>query len=468
METYKTYYKLRSPKKDGTATVYVIICCPNGEELARTTGVNVHPRNYNTKTGKVSTKDILAPEKNATIQALVTDLETTGRNAQAKAQGTGVGLSKQLFEFQYAYELKHRELTTAAVKAIETAAGAGVEAIQAEIDYLEFQLKKKRMELEIMRLAAGEAHAAPRDLFVKRIDTFIATAKTLKSEKTKAQYRYLRATLARYNETVELSSINLAFLNDFQQWLVQTPTAEGKKRRNGSIRTLLTNLKAVFTYWAAELDLSTAFFSRFEMVPELANENVVYLTAAELDDLAQVPLKADLQNRVREQFLLLCETGLRHIDGIVTRSDVFTFTDSDGKENKEIRLTQEKTNQLVSIPLTPRALEILERNNYSFTPIPNNNYNQALKQICQKVPSLQHDFTVVNFNASEAIRDTRPKWAFITTKVARKTFTNHCFIHNVSETTIAAWLGHKNTAMVQKHYKHRGDVAKREAHKILV
>lgn len=463
METYKTYFKLRGSEKGGTQTVYVIIKCPSGEELVRTTKVSVHPKHFNTKTGKVGSKDVLAPEKNGTIQNLVSDLETAGRNAQ----GTGLELTKQLLQFQLAYDLEHREATSSASKAIEEAAGTGVELLELEIGHLELQLRGKRQLLEIMRLAAGEAHAAPRDLFLNRIDKFIAAAKTVRSDKTREQYRYLRAALARYDATVELSGINLAFLNGFQHYLVTTPTAEGKKRRNGTIRTLLTNLKAVFTYWAAELDLSTAFLSRFEMVPELANENVVYLTATELDDFANVPLKADLQNRVREQFLLLCETGLRHIDGIVTRSDVFTVTNGRGAQYKEIRISQEKTKKLVSIPLTARAEEILERNNYSFTPIPNNNYNQALKQICQKVSSLQHDFTVTNFNASEAIKDTRPKWAFITTKVARKTFTDHCFEMEVSETTIAAWLGHKTTAMVQKHYKHRGDVAKREAQKLL-
>lgn len=459
---YKIYHKVRSAKRDGTGTVYVMLRCANGEEVTRTTGVSVTTKDFNTTTGKVSVKDILHIEKNEAIRLVVVDLEHAATALTIKE----ISLTKAGIETEYPkatqFRLESPQRDDYFIKRLEN----DIPTIEREIERLQKELLKHQRFLRHLR-GEEDVMGTKRDLFTDRIDEYINTAMTMKKETTRSNYAYLRNLIHRYNPHLQIQEINLNVLNGLQIYLASTPTKDGTKRRNSSILAHLVHLQAVYEYFAVDLGLPTAFFKRFEKVKKLANENVVYMTKEELEDFATLPLKAELHQRVRDQFLVFCYTGLRQVDGCIKRADVFETKARKGRKYKEIRLNQEKVNSLVSIPLSSRAEEILERNNYNFEPIPNNHFNQALKQIAQKVASLQYDFTVTNFNGPNAIPDTKPKWKFISGKVGRKTFVNNCFDEGVSETTVAAWLGHKNTLMVQKHYKHRGDIAKGEAYKIL-
>ena len=457
---YKIYYKVRSAKRDGTGTVYVMLRCSNGEEVTRTTGVSVVTKDFNTTTGKVSARDILHLEKNEAVRLVVVDLEAATREL-AKL---GVELTKAGLDAEYPKATKKRLEVNQSRSHYRL---TRPEELYATIERCKAEIADAEFMLALLREEAGEVPAAKRDLFTDRIDEYIKTAMTMKKETTRSNYAYLRNIMHRYNPHLQIQEINLQVLNELQIYLATTLTKDGTKRRNSSILAQLVHLRAVYEYFAGDLGLPTAFFKRFEKVKKLANENVVYLTKEELEDFAQVPLKGELHIRVRDQFLVFCETGLRQVDGCIKRADVFDAKDRKSRKYKEIRLNQEKVNSLVSIPLSSRAEEILERNNYEFSPIPNNHFNQAMKQIAQKCASLQYDFTMTNFNGPNSIPDTRPKWQYITSKVGRKTFVNNCFDRGVTETTVAAWLGHKNTLMVQKHYKHRGDIAKGEAYKIL-
>ena len=55
----------------------------------------------------------------------------------------------------------------------------------------------------------------------------------------------------------------------------------------------------------------------------------------------------------------------------------------------------------------------------------------------------------------------------MTSHVARKTFVENAVAKGVELIAIAEWLGHSDTQMLQKHYAHKGQIAKREAHKLL-
>ena len=56
----------------------------------------------------------------------------------------------------------------------------------------------------------------------------------------------------------------------------------------------------------------------------------------------------------------------------------------------------------------------------------------------------------------------------MTSHVARKTFVENAVSKGIELIAIAEWLGHSDTQMLQKHYAHKGQIAKREAYKLLV
>ncbi|MBH8556725.1 hypothetical protein I7X13_01605 [Hymenobacter sp. BT442] len=443
----------------------------NGAELTRATGVSCLPAHFNQSQGKLNSKDKLCVEKNEVIQALVRDFEAAARRVAIEGHEITKAALEAALVAEANLKAKNQEL---AQKLESDSQQKFIPNLKKVVAGLREELAHQEAKLGYFQsIDSEESVTRPRDLFTARIDEFIRVSPVAhKRPSTKNSYIYLRQTIERFNRYLQIQDINLATMNALQNWLLETPILTVKKqtlRRNSSVRNILIHTKAVFMWFADDLRLPTAFFRKFKMVDDNANENHVYLTAKELEEFASHPLRADaeLLERARDQFILLCSTGLRHIDGVVTKADVFDAQDDKGNHYKELRLHQQKTSKWVNIPLMPRALEVLERNNYQLKAIKNNHFNQALKQIAKKIPSLQHIHTQMNYNKSEAIPDSRPKWEFISTKCGRKTFTDWCFTNDVSETTVAEWLGHKSTMMVQQHYKAKGDIAKKEAHKIL-
>ena len=482
------YYKIKGTSlRTNKGTVYVIY--RNGTEVAKSTGVTVNPKYFTTTTGRVSSKDVLYLEKNELIQQKTVEFQRAVRDLES----VGQAINKQSIDFalQLAPEVD-AELKAEWSDNLEQGWNvvsqheARIEELNAEIVKLrrlvwgqkfafEFHLpKQERYERMIndlqQQLAALEANAAEiRDqithlqeeagfissaLFVDKLEEY-CTMKLLDTsmqKQTKGNYDLIATAVNRFRPRLQLKDMSLQFFQEFQAHLV----ARGVT--NNSIRGMMSRIKGIYKYFADDYNLPTGFFSKFKQVKATKDKNVLFLSPEELAELKALPLTARVHREVRHQFLFAVETGLRFSDYNITAANII---------DREFVVTTKKTGTQVNIPATDEALRLFNEVGQTFRLIPESQFNQTLRLICKKMPSMQ--VTSVKTLQVGSVITPKPykKWQRMTSHVARKTFVENAIVKEIDLIAIAHWLGHTDTVMLQKHYAHNGQIAKREAHKLL-
>ncbi|GAB2951266.1 site-specific integrase [Hymenobacter coalescens] len=457
------FYKVRGiSKKSGLGTVYVVFRDMQGSETLKSTGVQVDPAHFNTKSGKISPKDTLFPEKNAKIAATVADFETVIRNMKTAglpllAQEVG----ERVVELQIVNDTK-----TLWHEATQDWRLLSIQKLENDIQALREKLAEMEIELERRKQAEGLAAVDKPVYFQDMIKEFIAQKAADPNIRpgTLKNYGVTATMVAEYNRHLEMKDMNLKFFQDFQQHLIR------KGLRNSTINESFIRLKAVYKHLAEELGIDTNWLRKFNVVKAEKDENVIYLTPTELQAIEDLNITTKGQHRTRELFLFSCETGLRFSDLLVTRADVqeTEYRNDAGEtvQGKVLVVKTEKRRKTVRVPLTPKAISILERNNYSFSRPNESQYNQALRAIGAKIPMLHAEITLTHTSGSKIVKKTCPKWKALKSHVGRKTFTNNAIDRGVSLMTVAEWLGHADTKTLEAHYAHKADNAKREAYKL--
>ena len=161
----------------------------------------------------------------------------------------------------------------------------------------------------------------------------------------------------------------------------------------------------------------------------------IYLTKDELDALYNMELDG-FERIVRDVFLIGCYTAQRYSDFFITENCIGTTA----KGVRVIRMEQEKTDNMVVIPIMDNRLEtLLKSYNYNVPTIADQNINRTIKEIGRKlsktVPSLAaKERTILTLQEKRAEqsgkckfeRDNqgnviKSKWQMIATHTARRT-----------------------------------------------
>lgn len=482
------YFKIKgvSPKTT-KGTVYVIYRTDT-TEVAKSTGVSVNPKHFNSSVGKVSSKDGLYLDKNAVIQAVTAAFQRACLFVE-----TYVGkVTKSAIDIQMAAELEGQETNKHQRIVKESQGREAVCKGEARIGELERELKElrgrvwsnkftldyhlsKRERYERMihdqqqRLAAVNVEAAEIRAYITKMQEEIGVVSSASfkdklnefiriqrlnnvKESTLGNYRVILNTVEKYNKQLQLKDIDLTFFQEFQAHLV----ARGVT--NNSIRGILSRIKGIYKYFADDEGLPLGFFSKFKMVKAGTDENVVFLYPTELAELEALPLTARVHKEVRAQFLFAVETGLRRSDYNITAANI---------QGNEIVLATQKTGKQVAIPLTDKARQLFSEAGQTFRLIPESQFNQTLRLICKRMESMNAASLKTFSVGNKVTQKNYEKWQRMTSHVARKTFVENAVYKGVELIAIAEWLGHVDTQMLQKHYANKKQIAKREAHKIL-
>ena len=170
-------------------------------------------------------------------------------------------------------------------------------------------------------------------------------------------------------------------------------------------------------------------------VKESDKTKKIYLTKDELDAFYDMKLEG-FERIVRDVFLIGCYTAQRYSDFFITENCIGTTA----KGVRVIRMEQEKTDNMVVIPIMDNRLEtLLKSYNYNVPGVADQNINRTIKEIGRKlsktVPSLAvKERTVLTLQERRAEesgkckfeRDSqgnviKPKWQMIATRTARRT-----------------------------------------------
>lgn len=212
---------------------------------------------------------------------------------------------------------------------------------------------------------------------------------------------------------------------------------------NNSIAKYIKTLKT-FLHWATDRGYNKSLsFVKFKAKERDAD--IIYLTEDELFTLYNKDLSKNIAlDKVRDTFCFGCFTGLRYSD--------ITRVTKENVKGGEINFISEKTTEKLSIPLNEYSEAILKKYNYSLPVISNQKTNEHLKEL-GKLAELDEPIMITRFKGAEEIQVTKPKYEFIGTHTARRTFVTLSLEKGMRPEIVMSITGHKEYNTFKKYIK---------------
>lgn len=162
-------------------------------------------------------------------------------------------------------------------------------------------------------------------------------------------------------------------------------------------------------------------------------KEVIFLTTEELQKLEDYTFHQSRLEIVKDIFVFCCYTGLAYNEmANLKKSHIIKGFDG----NDWINMKRQKTNQVLSIPLLPKSVKIIEKCCYVegvlvFPRLSNQKFNAYLKEIA--------DIIGIDKN--------------LTHHIARKTFATTVLLYNdIPMEIVSELLGHSKISVTQEHY----------------
>ena len=222
-----------------------------------------------------------------------------------------------------------------------------------------------------------------------------------------------------------LEELNLQFLSDFDYYL-KTEKKQEQITINKTIQRLRTPIKQAIS--EAYLDRDPFILHKSKTV----RKTVIFLTTAELKTLEDAVFQQKRLTVIQDLFIFCCYTGLAYNEmAHLSKQNIQIGFD----DVNWIQMKREKTQRQISIPILPKAHEIIEKysndNNLVFPSISNQKFNSYLKEIA--------DITGIEKR--------------LTHHIARKTFASTVLLYNdVPMEIVSELLGHSNMVITQESY----------------
>lgn len=227
----------------------------------------------------------------------------------------------------------------------------------------------------------------------------------------------------------KLNKLKFQFINDFEYYLKTE-----KEMQQSTINKTLQRFKKMINFSVAHeyLDRNPFMLHKSKSV----NKKILFLTEQELQSIQSKKLIHKRLEEVKDCFVFCCYTGLafKEMSNLRVHNIILD------KENRNwIRMTRQKTDKTISIPLLPMAQKILDKYEGKLIKdrvLPaktNAHFNAYLKEIavlCDIKINLTHH-------------------------IARKTFaTTVLLLNDVPIEIVSKLLGHTRIGITQAHYGH--------------
>lgn len=251
--------------------------------------------------------------------------------------------------------------------------------------------------------------------------------------------------------------IDVPFYSQFVHFLRKEYKSEasGTSFKVNTIGKHITNIKS-FLQNAVDNKLTTnlSFKSKqFKVVHETVES--IYLNQAEIDALYFMDLrKSKTLERVRDLFIIGCETGLRISD--LKRLSPENIIEHDGE--KYIRIEMQKTEKPVIIPISERVKEIFKKyTNLTGELFPravsDQKMNQYIKEIGRGLEILNTPVSYSTTINDKRVSVSKPKFDLITNHTARRSFATNAVLKGIPRTMVMAITGHRTEKSFNKYIR---------------
>lgn len=223
-----------------------------------------------------------------------------------------------------------------------------------------------------------------------------------------------------------LDDLNLQFLNDFDYYL-KTEKKQEQITINKTIQRFRTPIKQAIS--EGYLDRDPFILHRSKK----ARKEVIFLSTEELKTIEEYKFAQERLKTLRDLFIFCCYTGLAYNEmANLQKKHIQKGFD----KMIWIQMIREKTNKTISIPILPKAKEILDtymsnEGDKIFPTLSNQKFNSYLKEIAE-------------------ITGIKKK---LTHHIARKTFASTILLYNdVPMEIVSELLGHSKMSITQEYY----------------
>lgn len=224
---------------------------------------------------------------------------------------------------------------------------------------------------------------------------------------------------------VPLNKIKLQFLHEFEYYLKTE-----RKQKQITINKTIQRFRKPIKEAVAEGSLASDPFALHK--PGKVRKVVIFLSVEELELMENHVFNQPRLTLVKDLFIFCCYTGLAYHEMTHLKKE-HIIKGFDG--NEWIEMKREKTSKMISVPLLPKAKEILgkydEVSDFALPRFSNQKINSYLKEI----------------GAIVGIRKS------ISHHMARKTFASTVLLYNdVPMEIVSELLGHSSIKITQEYY----------------
>lgn len=288
----------------------------------------------------------------------------------------------------------------------------------------------------------------PKDL-VNFIDYYIEDRKMEITAASIKKFNVIKHKMERMQahrgRTIMISEIGEDFKREFVEYYKAENYSQNTMQRElGLIKTFCKHAKRKGLEIHPEL---------FDLRLKKKSVKSIYLSFNELDLIESAKMEHEYQDNARDWLIISCYTGQRISDFMRFTSDM--IREEGGKKLLEFK--QKKTNKLMTIPLHPKVLAILDKRNGEFPRrISDQRYNDYIKEVCrlaginEKVQGKKQ----VNIDPDgeeskiRAVSGSYPKWELVTSHIGRRSFATNFYGYNGIPTSYLIYVtGHSSEAI---------------------
>lgn len=334
----------------------------------------------------------------------------------------------------------------------------------------EYKGKVKRYEIDFdfeeafAYISEGKAKQKPNKL-VAIFELFIAAQSGSVSKGNIIHYRTVQTDLKAYEQSIKhshsLSDVTKEFYKNFGVWLSTDKDDEDEGNVNNTINRKIGRIVTVMG-WAFEEGYIDNQRYKLRFSFKSHDSTRFPLTEQEVEQLAEYESDEPLERCVVDAFVFACYTGLRFKDIMQLRQEhIKSHQDADGII-KYIDFTQTKGTKDNMIPLSTKALLILQQqaatSSYYFAGISNQVGNRIIKRAAREM-GLQRKIEMVTIKGTETIKEMVPLCSIISWHFARNTYISLLLASGVNPIFVQGNVGHSDlkTTMI---YSKQNDITR--------
>lgn len=260
--------------------------------------------------------------------------------------------------------------------------------------------------------------------------------------------RHLREYEQSSGYAIDFDTITLSFGDRYAAHLLHKV-----RLTDNTVAKQILTLKR-FLRWARDRGYTAAIgFDRLSWKRQ--EPDIMTLTTEEVTALEQLVLPAGgYLDNARQLFLLSCYTGLRFSDLVSIRGEHV--------RGQVLRMTTQKTREMVTVPLRAEALVIVEQMLAGkVRAITNQKLNDYLKELGQ-LASIDAPVEVIRFRGGVRESTTVAKWERLGCHTGRRTFVTLSLERGLRPETIMKVTGHRGWKSFQRYVNVTSDAVERE------